>query len=259
MPERTIQLVVQYDGTDFSGWQVQPAVRTVQGVLEETLARLTHAPMRVTGAGRTDAGVHARGQAAGVVLAEHWTSDRVRRALNQQLPGDVWISAAHEMVPSFHARFSATSRRYRYVVGLRDDRASPFRSRFLYPWPAGKPPEKDALDWCAGQLLGTRAFRAFAVKGTAPDDDHHECDIRFAEWVAMDGDLIFHVEANRFLHHMVRFLVGTMLDIAGGRRPRDDFTALLAADRNDDVSSPAPAAGLSLETVTYPPHLYLQT
>jgi tRNA pseudouridine38-40 synthase len=259
MPERMIQLVVQYDGTDFSGWQVQPAARTVQGVLEETLARLADSPVRITGAGRTDAGVHARGQAAGALLASHWTPERVRRALNQQLPGDVWIAAAHEMDPSFHARFSATSRRYRYVVGLRDDRASPFRRRFLYPWPAVEPPEKDALDWCAVQLPGKRAFRGFAVKGTAPDDDDHVCEIRRAAWESRDGDLEFHVEADRFLHHMVRFLVGTMLEVASGRRPRDEFAALLNADRNDEVSPPAPASGLSLEQVTYPAHLYLPT
>jgi tRNA pseudouridine38-40 synthase len=259
MPERMIQLVVQYDGTDFSGWQVQPATRTVQGVLEETLARLANAPVRVTGAGRTDAGVHARGQSAGAVLAEHWTPERVRRALNQQLPGDVWIAAAHEMVPSFHARFSATSRRYRYVVGLRDESASPFRRRFLFPWTAAEPPEKDALDWCAEQVLGRRAFRAFAVKGTAPADDDHVCEIRRAEWVELDGEIALDIEADRFLHHMVRFLVGTMLDVASGRRPQSDFAALLGADRNDEVSAPAPASGLSLERVNYPAHLYLPT
>jgi tRNA pseudouridine38-40 synthase len=259
MPERMIQLVVQYDGTDFSGWQVQPAARTVQGLLEETLARLANEPVRVTGAGRTDAGVHARGQAAGVVLAEHWTPDRVRRALNQQLPGDIWIAAAFEMDPSFHARFSATSRRYRYVVGLRDDSASPFRRRFLHPWPSAEAPDRDALDWCAAQLPGKHFFRGFAVRGTAPEDDDHECAVRDAAWTACDGGLAFEIEADRFLHHMVRFLVSTMLEVGARRRPRGDFTALLGADRNDEVSPPAPASGLSLERVTYPAHLYLKT
>jgi tRNA pseudouridine38-40 synthase len=248
---------VQYDGTDFSGWQVQPAARTVQGVLEGTLARLAGFPVRVTGAGRTDAGVHARGQAAGVSLAEHWTPDRVRRALNQQLPGDVWIATAHEMVPTFHARFSATSRRYRYVVGLRDDSASPFRRRFLYPWPAVEAPDGDALDWCAAQLPGRRSFRAFAVRGTAPDDDDHVCEILHAAWSREAACVALDIAADRFLHHMVRFLVGTMLDVASGRRPRAEFTALLGADRNDDVSAPAPASGLCLERVTYPASLYL--
>ena len=258
MPGRRIQLVVQYDGTDFSGWQVQPAARTVQGVLEKTLARLANEPVRVTGAGRTDAGVHARGQAAGVVLAEHWAPDRVRRALNQQLPADLWIAGAFEMDPSFHARFSASSRRYRYVVGLRDDSASPFRRRFLYPWPFAEAPDRGALDWCAALLAGRHTLRGFAVRGTAPDDDDHQCDIRDAAWSSCDDGLAFDVEADRFLHHMVRFLVATMLDVAAGRRPRDEFAALLTAFANDEVSPPAPACGLSLERVTYPDHLYLK-
>jgi tRNA pseudouridine38-40 synthase len=256
MPERVVQLVVQYDGTDFSGWQVQPAARTVQGVLEEALARLAKEPVRVTGAGRTDAGVHARGQAAGVSVAAHWNPDRLRRALNQQLPADIWIAGAHEMVPTFHARFSATSRRYRYVVGLRDESSSPFRRRFLFPWTGAQAPDREALDWCARELVGRRAFRGFAVKGTAPDDDDHVCDIHSCAWSDADGDIALEIEANRFLHHMVRFLVATMLDVASGRRPRSDFTALLAADSNDEVSPPAPASGLSLERVTYPDHLY---
>jgi tRNA pseudouridine38-40 synthase len=258
MPERVIQLVVQYDGTDFSGWQVQPAERTVQGVLEETLGRLAEVPVRVTGAGRTDAGVHASGQSAGVVLAEHWTPERVRRALNQQLPPDVWISEVFESAQTFHARFSATSRRYRYMVGLRNDRWSPFRRRFLHPWPAAQAPVRAALDWCAEATRGRHVFRAFAVKGTAPDDDNHECDVTHCAWKDADGDIVLEIEANRFLHHMVRFLVGTMLEVASGRRPREDFPALLAADRNDEVSPPAPACGLSLERVNYPDHLYLK-
>ena len=253
-----ILLVVQYDGTDFSGWQVQPATRTVQGVLEDVLSRHSAGPVRVTGAGRTDAGVHARGQVAGVAVGAHWTPERLRRALNQQLPGDMWIAESHEMAPSFHARFSAISRRYRYVVGLRDDSWSPFRRRFLLPWPGSKPLDVDALGWCATATLGEHAFRGYAVKGTASAEDDHRCDIRACAWSEADGDLVLEIEANRFLHHMVRFLVATMLDVASGHRPRSDFMTLLRAAENDGVSAPAPAAGLSLERVTYPAHLYIQ-
>lgn len=253
-----IQLVVQYDGTDFSGWQVQPATRTVQGVLEEVVGRLFDGPVRVTGAGRTDAGVHARGQAAGLLAAEHWTPDRLRRALNQQLPGDIWIAESHEMDPSFHARYSAVSRRYRYVVGLRDDSWSPFRRRFVFAWPGPRPLDASALDWCSNAALGVHTFYGFAVKGTAPADDDHRCDISHCRWAESDGDLHLEIEANRFLHHMVRFLVGTMLDVASGRRPRTDFHTLITASDNTDVSAPAPAAGLSLDRVTYPDHLYIK-
>lgn len=258
MPERVTQLVVQYDGTDFSGWQVQPDARTVQGTLEATLSRLADSPVRVTGAGRTDAGVHARGQAAGVTLASHWTPERLRRALNQQLPADVWIAEAHEMVPSFHARFSAVARRYSYVVGLTDDSWSPFRRRFLLPWPAAAP-DRGALQWCAEQTRGEHVFLGFAVRGTAPADDDHRCAVSACDWSGSESALVMTIEANRFLHHMVRFLVGTMLDVATGKRPRDDYTALLAAEANDEVSPPAAACGLTLDAVSYPAHLYAQS
>jgi tRNA pseudouridine38-40 synthase len=258
MVERTLKLVLQYDGTEYAGWQVQPGQRTVQGVLEEVLARLHGAPVRVTGAGRTDAGVHARGQAASVIVAGHWTADRLRKVLNEQVPPDLWVAAAHEVDPRFHARFSATARRYSYAVGLDEGAASPFRRRWELPW--SRALDREVLEWCAARLVGTHTFRGFAVRGTAPADDDHQCAVRLARWSAVRGEpargLVFEVVADRFLHHMVRFLVGTMLDIASGKRPKDDFTALLVAPDNDEVSPPAPAMGLCLEEVSYPADLY---
>ena len=125
-----MQLVVQYDGAGFAGWQRQPEQRTVQAVLEAELAQLCDAPTAALGAGRTDAGVHARGQAVGVRVPEKWEPAALRRALNATLPADIWVAAAHEMQPSFHARFSATGRRYGYHIGLADDAHSPFRRRW---------------------------------------------------------------------------------------------------------------------------------
>ena len=258
MAERTFQLVLHYDGTDFAGWQVQPDRRTVQGELESALHRLHGAPIRVTGAGRTDAGVHARGQAVGVALPSHWTPDRLRHAVNSQLPPDLWVAAVREMQPAFHARYSATARRYTYALGTSADAGSPFRRRWATPWPDAV--DRAALDWCAARLPGTHAFHGFAVRGTAPVTDDHRCDVTLARWRTAEapeaGDLVFEIAANRFLHHMVRFLVGTMLDIARGRRPREEFVALLAATSNDEVSPPAPPMGLCLEAVTYPAELY---
>jgi tRNA pseudouridine38-40 synthase len=259
MDERTYQLVLHYDGTDFAGWQIQPGQRTVQGVLEQTLARMAGGPVRVTGAGRTDAGVHARGQAAGITVAQHWTPEKLRKVLNEKLPQDLWVAAAHEMHPRFHARFSATARRYSYAVGLDEGAASPFRRRWTLPW--SRALDREVLEWCTSRLLGRHIFRGFAVRGTAPDDDDHACEITLARWrpasAADPEGLVFDVAANRFLHHMVRFLVGTMLDAARGKRPKEDFTALLVADRNDAVSPPVSAVGLCLEAVTYPSDLYL--
>ena len=257
MTERTLQLVLHYDGAGFAGWQRQTVERTVQGVLEDALSRLCDRPTAVLGAGRTDAGVHATGQVAGIRIPEKWTPDAMRRALNALLPDDVWVASAVPMRPEFHARFSATARAYRYVVGLDEESASPFRRRT--EWRYRRPVDEALLADAAGAVLGVHCFRAFAVRGTAPATDDHRCDIRRSAW-RRDGErLIFEVEANRFLHHMVRFLVGTMMDVASGRRPPETMATLLAASDNAGVSPPAPPHALFLERVDYPRDLYLDT
>ncbi len=254
MAERTVQLVLHYDGSGFSGWQRQPDQRTVQGVMEAALERLCGAPVGVLGAGRTDAGVHARGQAAGVRVPERWQPSELRRALNAVLPPDVWVAAAHEMRADFHARYSAIARQYGYYVGTDEEADSPFRRRVEFA--VRRPLDRGALDAASRLLLGDHCFRAFAVQGTAPPDDNHRCDVRAARWRDRAGGVVFDIEANRFLHHMVRFLVGTMLEVASGRRPIGDVAALLRADDNRHVSAPAPAHALFLEAVVYPPDLY---
>lgn len=256
MPERTIQLVLHYDGGAFAGWQRQTSARTVQGELERALARLCATEVPVLGAGRTDAGVHARGQAAGVRVADRWTAPELRRALNAVLPDDVWVAAAHEMRPEFHARYSATARRYSYLVGTSEDAWSPFRRR--YEWAHPRPLDAARLDAEARAIQGEHAFLAFAVKGTAPPSDDHRCRVHEARWRAREGGLAFEVEANRFLHHMVRFLVGTMVEVAEGRREPGTVARLLAAVDNRDVSPPAPAHALYLDQVAYPSDLYLE-
>jgi tRNA pseudouridine38-40 synthase len=255
MPNRMLQLVLHYDGTGFSGWQRQPDRRTVQGVLEEALTRLFAEPTAALGAGRTDAGVHARGQAVGVRAAERWGAASLRRALNAVLPPDVWVAAAHPMHDDFHARFSATSRRYSYYVGTDEGAASPFRRRT--EWGVVRPMDRDALRAAVDRIVGYHCFRAFAVRGTAPAEDDHRCVVQHAAWREREGGLLFEIEANRFLHHMVRFLVGTMMDVALGRRPLSELDALLQAADNDEVSPPAPPHALFLDRVRYPADLYL--
>jgi tRNA pseudouridine38-40 synthase len=255
MPTRTLQLVLHYDGTGFSGWQRQPDRRTVQGVLEEALGRLCAGPIAALGSGRTDAGVHARGQAVGVRVPEKWTATSLRRALNAILPADLWVAAVHTMRDEFHARYSATSRRYSYFLGTDEASASPFRRGT--EWTYNRSLDTELLTQAATLIRGEHAFRAFAVRGTAPADDNHRCNILHAAWRERPGGLVFEVEANRFLHHMVRFLVGTMTDVASARRPVDDILMLLDAPTNDDVSTPAPPHGLFLERVRYPDTLYL--
>ena len=257
MESRTVQLVLQYDGAHFAGWQRQPDKRTVQGVLEQAMERLCGAHIGVLGAGRTDAGVHALGQAAGVRVPHRWTPALLRRALNAILPKDVRVSAGHEMAAEFHARYDATSRSYRYLVGTDEDAESPFRAGRELPW--RKPIDYRLLEASASLLIGDRSFRGFAVKGTAPESDDHHCIVHSAAWVQRTGGLAFSITANRFLHHMVRFLVGTMLDVASGRRDIGVITRLLESEDNHEVSPPAPPYGLYLERVEYPRELYLVT
>ena len=254
MDQRTIQLVLQYDGAGFAGWQRQPGPRTVQGELEAGMSRLLGTPTGVMGAGRTDAGVHARGQAVGVTVPATWTPASLRRALNAVCPPDMWIAEAFEMAPEFHARYSATARRYSYRVGTDEAARSPFRRRWEHA--VLRPIDHGVLSAMTTQLLGEHQFFAFAVRGTAPITDAHRCQIHHAAWVPVEGGLRFDIQANRFLHHMVRFLVGTMLQIATGERPVTDFGTLLVADRNDDISPPAPPHALCLEAVEYPAPLY---
>jgi tRNA pseudouridine38-40 synthase len=180
----------------------------------------------------------------------------VRRALNAILPDDVWVAAAHEMRPEFHARYSAVSRRYSYYVGTDDEARSPFRRQRELA--VRQPLDRAKLDQCASMLEGEHCFRAFAVQGTAPAQDDHRCIVRTARWCDRPGGLYFEIEANRFLHHMVRFLVGTMIDVATGQRPSEELATLLEASNNRGVSPPAPPRALFLEHVEYPRSLYLE-
>lgn len=255
MESRTLQLVIQYDGSRFFGWQRQLNERTVQGVLEDAVERLCGTHVSVLGAGRTDSGVHALGQSAGVHVPERWTPAAMKRAINAVLPHDVRISRVIPMHQDFHARYSALSRTYRYLLGTDEDADSPFRSQYEVAW--RRPIDRRLLDSAAELIVGDHCFRGFAVKGTAPEGDDHRCIVIKSRWVKRDGGLAYEITANRFLHHMVRFLVGTMLDIASGRKEIGLIPKLHQSGDNSMVSPPAPAHGLYLESVEYPTELYL--
>ena len=258
MTSRPFLAVIQYDGGGFAGWQRQPKDRTVQAEIEAVLERLMDRRTPVTGAGRTDAGVHALGQAVSFLAGEPWSSDELRRALNALLPRDMWVQRVHLMRPGFDARRSATARRYRYLIGTDEAAASPFRKPF--EWALGRvgPLDVSALHTAAAALMGEHDFRGLAAAGA--NTAHYRCRVALAEWAPRaDGmGMAFTVEADRFLHHMVRFIVGTMVDIALGRRPPADFPSLLAATNNLAASPPAPPQGLYLEAVRYPSDLFAE-
>jgi tRNA pseudouridine38-40 synthase len=251
---RTFLATLHFDGTGFVGWQRQPAGRSVQSEFERVLERLFERPGVAHAAGRTDAGVHAVGLAVSFAAPSRWQASDLRRALNALLSKDCWVAAVHPMQPGFHARKSAVSRSYRYDVGLDDAAASPFRRRF--EWALGRPLNPAALRSAATLLLGEHDFRAFAAKGEPKP--HYRCRLSRAEWeVRPEGrGVSFHVRADRFLHHMVRMLVGTMVDVGLERRPLADLEALLERGDNAETSPPAPPQGLYFVEAVYPVELY---
>lgn len=245
-----IRFTVHYDGRAFFGWQVQPGQRTVQGELERVISRLANRPTGVVGSGRTDRGVHATGQVAAADLPARWTAHALRRAMNALLPGDVWIAEASEATPYFHPRYDATTRSYVYRLGLAPEAASPFRAPWC--WPLVRAIDPAFMHRAVNHLVGDHSFRAFAKAGQEERGDR--CIVTEARWARWeDVGLEFHITANRFLHHMVRYIVGTAVEVGLGVRPVEDFPALLAGAPGLETSPPAPPEGLFLSNVTYPP------
>lgn len=248
--EVRVLLVLHYQGRDFHGWQVQPHVRTVQGEIEAVIEHLIGERRPVLGSGRTDAGVHATGQVATVPLPAAWPAPRLRKALNALLPRDIWVESAREVPWAFHARYDAVERSYRYRVGASPAAASPFYRPLC--WALGEPLDPDRLAAAAAILPGRHSFRAFAKSGQPQRGEM--CTVVEAEWAPWsDLGYAFTIRANRYLHHMVRYLVGTMVDVSRGRRDLSEMVALLEDPETEAVTSPpAPPEGLYLERVRYP-------
>ncbi len=244
-----IRFTLHYDGAEFFGWQVQPGRRTVQGEVERVLGRLFAAPATVLGSGRTDRGVHATGQVAAVDAPTRWTPQALRRAMNALLPGDVWVADAVQAQADFHPRYDAVLRAYVYRVGLAPDCRSPFHARWC--WPVAEHLNVPTMEGAAQSLLGEHSFRAFAKAGQEERGDR--CTVSVAKWRPWEHvGIEFHITANRFLHHMVRYLVGTLVSIGRGLRPAEDIAELLAPTSPLLASPPAPPQGLFLREVVYP-------
>lgn len=242
--------VLHYLGHPFSGWQRQLSQRTVQGEFEQVLQRLVGRRVVTQAAGRTDAGVHALGQVVSFRVPARWEAPTLARALNALLPPDIWVARVGRAPDGFNARRHATSRCYRYVVGCDPAAESPFRRPF--EWALCQPLDPELLTAAARQLPGEHDFRAFAAVGQKKP--HYRCRVLEARWDARpNGEgFIFTIEADRFLHRMVRFLVGGMVDVGRGRRSPEDFAGLLASASNAEASPPAPPEGLYLVGARYP-------
>lgn len=239
---------IQYDGSRYHGWQVQPDVPTVQGEIEDTLADLAGGPVRVHASGRTDRGVHAVGQEIAFDAPSGWTEGEMGRALGATLPDAVHVERFRRADPDFHPRFDARRRRYEYFVGVTREARSPLRRRHI--WPLGRAVDLDRLRRAARPVSGARSFRAFAKSGQP--ERGTRCRIDRAEWErTLLGDLRFRVVADRFLHHMVRYLVKTMIEEATGRREEGEVRDLLEGNGEASPPGPAPPQGLYLTGVRY--------
>jgi tRNA pseudouridine38-40 synthase len=237
-------LTVAYDGTEFRGWQKQPDVRTVQGVLEAALSRVLGSVVKTAGAGRTDTGVHARGQVASFVHDTTLPASALPHLLNPELPLDARVMDAVESPSTFHARHSAIARRYEYRVLTRPDL---LRDRTT--WTPGSPPPLAALQAAVTPLRGTHDYSAFRSTGSLSADPvfalHH------AAWRAAEGGYAFDVVAHHFLYHMVRNLVGTSFAAAVQPDPAQYMQAVLESRDRRRAGQTVPPKGLSLEQVYY--------
>jgi tRNA pseudouridine38-40 synthase len=241
------KLILSYRGDAYAGWQRQANAVAVQQVVEEALAGLLGSPVTVTGAGRTDAGVHARGQAAHLELTEPFAESGLVHGAAPRLPADVRVLAARRMREGFHARKHARAKEYRYRL-RREAVLSPLDAPFaVHVDPAV---DVGALARAAARLPGRHDFSAFALAGGSHRQPFRR--IFAAGWEETGPELVFRVVGDGFLRGMVRSLVGTLVEVGLGRRSEADFAALLAGRPRAEAGPTAPAHGLCLERVFYP-------
>jgi len=240
----TYRLEVEYDGTDFAGWQYQPAERTVQDCLQKAVRELFGEDVPVIGAGRTDAGVHASGQVAHFRVDSFREPAVVMRAFNALLPGDIRVKQACLASAEFHARFSAQWRGYRYRIAR-----APLAIGRTYCWTCPNTLDLSRLRQAAPLILGSHRFKAFAHY--SEKEVHYLSTVHRVEWIESGPHLEFHIVANRFLHGMVRLLVGTFVNIGRGKTEIETFKQIMATDDVRQAGPKAPASGLTLMTVGY--------
>ncbi len=241
---RNIKLIIEYDGTDFCGWQIQPQVRTVQAELEQALSQLTCEKIRVTAAGRTDSGVHATGQVLNFFTNSKLPDYVFHVGCNAILPRDIRVNDAQQVHENFSSRFSARARTYHYYILTK-----PVAIGRQYAWYFNEPLNLSLMQEACQLILGSHDFQSFCQTGA--DVNHYLCDVSHATWRRDNDKLIFEIIANRFLHNMVRILVGTFIKIGKESTTLPQFKAILEARDRTLAGPTVPPQGLFLTNVMY--------
>ena len=245
MTTKNFKLTIQYDGTDYCGWQIQKNAITVQATIKKALEDIVKTNnVNVIGSGRTDSGVHSVGQVCSVKLKTNMTNIQLLKALNSKLPNNIRVSLSEIVDDNFNARFSAVDREYIYKI---KKESSPFDYKYYWNYPYDY--DINILNNCAKIVIEQNNFYNFCKP--SPEIKNYNCTISYSQWEIENDILIYQINANRFLHHMVRMLVGTMLEVSRGKISKVDFLNLFNQNLNKNMILTAPSKGLYLFKVKY--------
>ncbi len=242
----TVKLVLEYDGTCYAGWQRQPDQPTIQEAVERAIRQVSQATVSVIGAGRTDSGVHAHGQVASFRTDQDWPGSNWMRALNAVLPKDIVVRSATLMDDCFHAQHDARGKLYTYRLLYRPARPTIDRA---FVWHIYKPLDEVVMQQAAATLIGTQDFSSF--EGSLTDNENPICHLQRLAVIRHDDQILIEAYADRFLKHMVRAMVGTLVEVGLGKRTPDSLTEVLKAKNRSAAGQTAPPHGLCLMRVDY--------